>query len=278
MLSKRSAVAGVLLAAALAFACDSRARSEAQPAPASGPDPSAPAVTPTLTATPQASALPVTADPIAVSQANAERRRQHRITPGESSPAASDKVGVPRGDSREPPREHEVPEGTILRVAFDRTITSATAKAGDSTRGELLDDLVAADGVLVAPSGSRVAAKVEQATASGRLGGQAELVFRLSELTPSGGRTVPVSVSAYEQKGESHTRHDAGYIAGGAAVGALLGQIIGRDTKSTLLGTAAGAAAGTGAAAATGKDDVQVEAGRTVAFTLEQPVRLPAAR
>ena len=260
-------------AAACAIACKpGGTRAEPTPVPTPSPAP-----TP-IPVTPQASALPVTADPVAVSQRNAERRRQHRITPGEDSAAASAKVGAPRYETREPAKEHEVPEGSILRVAFDRTISSATAKTGDSVRGELLDDLQADDGVLVAPSGSRVSAKVEQATPSGALGGQAELVFRLVELTPAGGRTIPVSTSAFEHKGESHTKHDATYIAGGAAVGALLGQLLGRDTRSTLIGSAAGAAAGTGVAAATGKLDVQIEAGRTVAFTLEQPLRLPASR
>ena len=252
--------------ALLTIACDSRSKLEAASVPASRPDSSAPAPTPAVTASPEASALPVTADPVAVSQRNAERRRQHRITPGEDSAAASDKVGVPRSDSREPAREHEVPEGTILRVALDRTISSAMAKPGDSIRGELLDDLMADDGVRVASSGSRVTAKVEQATASGRSGGQAELTFRLSELTPPGGRTAAVASSAYEQRGETHTKHEAGYIAGGAAVGALIGQPASHDTKSTPI------------AAATGDLDVQVEAGRTVAFTLEQPLHLPGMR
>jgi hypothetical protein len=147
---------------------------------------------------------------------------------------------------------YEVPSRSILRVAFDKTISTATAKSEDTVAGELLDDLLAADGTVVAPSGSRVLGRVEQAAASGRLGGQAELSFRLVELTPTGGRPVPISTSAYQRKGEAHTKHDTEYIAGGAAVGALLGQILGRDSQSTLLGAAAGAAAGTGAAAATG--------------------------
>jgi hypothetical protein len=39
-----------------------------------------------------------------------------------------------------------------------------------------------------------------------------------------------------------------------------------------LKGAAAGAAVGTGAAAVTGDLDFTIDAGRTVAFTLEQPV------
>jgi hypothetical protein len=204
------------------------------------------------------------------SQRNAERRRQYRA-------AIAPPAGAPEREPRESARQHEVPAGSILRVAFDKTISTATATAGDTVSGETLDDLLAADGAVVAPSGSRVVGRIEQATASGRLGGQAALVFRLVELTPEGGRPVPISTSAYQRQGESHTKHDATYIAGGAAVGALLGQLLGKDTKSTVLGTAAGAAAGTGVAAATGQLDFEIQAGRTVAFTLEQPLRLRAA-
>ncbi len=171
-----------------------------------------------------------------------------------------------------------MPTGTILRVAFEKTISTAAATPGETYRGELLDDVLAEDGTVVAPSGSRVVGKVENAVASGRLGGQAELKLRLVELATARGSSVPISTSAYERKGESHTKHDAEYIAGGAAVGALLGQLIGRDTKSTLEGAAAGAAAGTAVGAATGQLDFEIQAGRTVAFTLEQPIRLPAAR
>jgi hypothetical protein len=56
----------------------------------------------------------------------------------------------------------------------------------------------------------------------------------------------------------------------------LHGQVLGCDSQSTLLGAAAGAAAVTGAAAATGQLDFEIQAGRTVAFTLEEPMRLTA--
>lgn len=236
-------------------------------APASDAIAVAPTSTPALAASAQtAPASPVTADPVVASQRNASRRR--------ARPAPADTAAVQerRGASR---RDHEVPSGTILRVAFDKTISTATARTGDTVSGELLDDLLADDGTVVAPSGSRVTARIENAVASGRLGGQAQLSFRLTELTPRGGRPIPLTTSLYQRTGEAHTKHDVEYIAGGAAVGALLGQLLGRDSDSTLKGAAAGAAAGTGVAAATGALDFEVQAGRTVAFTLEAPLRLP---
>lgn len=266
---KKTTWSGILLSVGIAAALVSCGRKASETAANPTPEPTA---APTVTAppvTPQAAAL--TTDPVVVSQRNAERRRHRREAPAGSAEEA------PPVSRESAAREHEAAAGSILRVAFQQTISSATAKPGDAIRGELLDDLIADDGVVVAPSGSRVVGRVEQATASGSLGGQAELVFRLTELTPTGGRPVPVSTSAYEHRGETHTKHDAEYIAGGAAVGALLGQLIGRDSRSTAIGAAAGAAAGTGAAAATGKLDIVIQAGRTVAFTLEQPLRLRAA-
>jgi hypothetical protein len=199
----------------------------------------------------------VTADPVIVSQRNATRRR-----------TASQAERVPPARA-----EHFVPEGTILRVAFDEPISTATAQVGDAVRGRVLDDILAEDGTVVAPSGSRVEGKIEHVVDSGKLARRAELRFRLTDLETRTGN-VPIATSAYERVGDPHTKRNVGYIAGGAAVGAILGQVLGQDTDSTLKGAAAGAAVGTGVAAVTGDLDFTIDAGRTVAFTLEEPLRV----
>ncbi len=267
-----------LLAIGLAACRQEASQVAANPTPAAG----AAATAATPASTQPAEVSPVTADPVVANQRNAARRRERRpgssaARPASGGPTAERNTGYSEERRGLPTaaREHEVPSGTILRVAFDKTISTATAKTGDTVPGELLDDLLADDGTVVAPSGSRVVGQVERAVASGRLGGRAELAFRLIELSPSRGRAVPISTSIYQRSGESHTKHDVEYIAGGAAVGALIGQVLGRDTESTLKGAAVGAAAGTGVAAATGALDFEIQAGRTVAFTLQQPLRLP---
>ncbi len=266
---------------ALALAACQQKTSETAKSMATTPAAGA-AATETTATTPVAKGAPVTADPVIASQHNATRRRRSWQAPLDSSSRregstaySEERQGAPSAATA---REHEVPSGTILRVAFDQTLSTATAKVGDRVPGQLLDNLIAEDGTVVARSESRVVGKVEHVVSSGRLARPAELKFRLIELEPPGGKPVPVSTSTYDRKGETHTKHDVEYIAGGAAVGALLGQIIGRDTESTLKGAAAGSAAGTGVAAATGQLDFEIQAGRTVAFTLEQPLRLPAAR
>jgi hypothetical protein len=247
--------------------------------------PAADAVTTTTTTTtttssalvPAAETTVVTADPVIVSQRNATRRRAASQSRTASRQTREGRSGSSEERQAPPPpparAAREIPEGTILRVAFDEPISTATAKVGDTVRGRLLDDVLADDGSVVAPSGSRVVGTIEHVVDSGKLARPAELRFRLTELETRAG-TVPIQTSAYERVGKTHTKRNVEYIAGGAAVGAIVGQVLGKDTESTLKGAAAGAAVGTGVAAATGDLDFTIDAGRTVAFTLEQPVRI----
>ena len=167
-----------------------------------------------------------------------------------------------------------VPAGTNITVALDQTVSTATAKAGDSVSAELVRPIVV-KGELVAPKGSRVTGRVVSVARSGRLGGQSSLDVKLSEVVPTDGRPVRVVTSHYARTGKAHTERDIGYIAGGAAVGAILGQVFGKNTQSTLEGTAAGAAAGTGLAAVTGALDFELERGRVLTFLLRQSIRMP---
>lgn len=265
----------VCLAGTLAFAAACR-KTETTTTTAAAVTPETGMTTTTTTASelvPVDTAV-VTADPVVVSQRNATRRRA-------ASQRTSDRSGRPGYSEEKPPPQqpssaraaHVVPEGTILRVAFDEPISTATAKIGDTVRGRVLDDVLADDGTVVAASGSRVVGKIENAIDSGKLARRAELRFRLTDLETRAG-TVPIHTSAYERVGDPHTKRNVGYIAGGAAVGAIVGQVLGQDTDSTLKGAAAGAAVGTGVAAATGDLDFTIDAGRTVAFTLEEPLRI----
>lgn len=243
-------------------------KTEAPTAAAATPGPAA--VSAEVGAPPETAVI--TTDPVVVSQRNATRRRAAATT----RPTSERREGRP-GYSEERPAASRaarvVPEGTILRVAFDEPISTATAKAGDAVSGRVLDDILAGDGSIVAASGSRVTGTIEHVVDSGKLARPAELRFRLTELETRSG-VVPIRTSAYDRVGETHTKRNIGYIAGGAAVGAIVGQVLGRDTESTLKGAAAGAAVGTGVAAATGDLDFTIDAGRTVAFTLEEPLRI----
>ena len=274
---KRNILPVVCLVGTLAFGAACRkTETTTTTAAAVTPETGMTTTTTTTTTTTSSELVPVdtavvTADPVVVSQRNATRRRA-----ASQRQTTSDRSGRPGYAEEKPPparAERVVPEGTILRVAFDEPISTATAKIGDTVRGRVLDDVLADDGTVVAASGSRVVGKIENVIDSGKLARRAELRFRLTDLETRAG-TVPISTSAYERIGDPHTKRNVGYIAGGAAVGAIVGQVLGKDTDSTLKGAAAGAAVGTGVAAATGDLDFTIDAGRTVAFTLEEPLRV----
>lgn len=172
-----------------------------------------------------------------------------------------------------PASELVLASGTRIPVMLRQTISTATARAGDHVTGEVAEN-VTANGVVVVPKGSRIEGRVVSVTPSGRLSRPARLDFTMTELTPSGGQPIAIATSHYARSGKTHTKHEVEFIGGGAALGALVGQAAGRDTKATLEGTAAGALAGTAAAAATGKLDFQVPAGRIVTFTLRRDARV----
>ena len=279
---KSDIVLAAVLAGALGFAAACQKKTT-ETTVATSPDAGAITTTTTTTTTTTSTAagaafVPpadtvITADPVVVSQRNATRRRaatQSRSTGSTGRPGYSEERPAPQSA---PAAAREVPSGTIVRVAFDEPISTATAKVGDTVRGRLLDDLLDEGGRVAASSGSRVVGRVEHVVDSGKLARPAELRFRLTEIETRGGMT-PVQTSAYDRVGKTHTKRNVGYIAGGAAVGAILGQVLGKDTEGTLTGAAAGAAAGTVAAAATGDLDFTVDAGQTVAFTLEEPIRV----
>lgn len=281
---KLDIVLSTALAGALVFGSAACQQKSTETTVATSPDAGAVTTTTTTTTTttstaaelvPPADTAVITADPVVVSQRNATRRRaasQARSTTSTGRPGYSEERPAPQS-APAPAAASEVPSGTIVRVAFDSPISTATAKAGDTVRGRLLDDLLDERGRVAASSGGRVVGTIEHAVDSGKLARPAELRFRLTEIETRGGMTA-VQTSAYDRVGKTHTKRNVGYIAGGAAVGAILGQVLGKDTEGTLTGAAAGAAAGAGVAAATGDLDFTIDAGQTVAFTLEQPIRV----
>ena len=148
-----------------------------------------------------------------------------------------------------------------MTVRLGSTLSSGTARAGESWRGTLAKDVVVA-GKTVARSGEEVTGKITNAKSSGRLHAPGQLTLRLTSINGQ-----HVSSSAYYRKGKSHTKSNATKIGGGAAAGAVIGAIAGGG-KGAAIGTLAGAGAGTGVAAATGKQEAVIPAESVMSFTI----------
>src|SRR5437868_14473550 len=76
------------------------------------------------------------------------------------------------------PQPVTVPAGTHIHFKLKRTISSATAKAGEHVPAELTQPVVV-DGRTIANAGAPAQVRVGTAEASGRIGGSAKLTFSL---------------------------------------------------------------------------------------------------
>jgi hypothetical protein len=163
-----------------------------------------------------------------------------------------------------------VPADTELAVRLVDGLDTGKTAAGSNFEATLASPL-AAQGVVVAPVGSKVTGKVTNVVSSGRLNKPAEISLVLTSLAPTGGRPMEISTDPWATKAESHKKRNLEMIGGGAGVGALVGAIAG-GKKGAAIGGAVGAGAGTGTAAATGKKEIVLPPETKLNFKLNAPV------
>ncbi|MGH9523069.1 MAG: hypothetical protein ACRD3E_11125 [Terriglobales bacterium] len=161
-----------------------------------------------------------------------------------------------------------IPQGTQVQIRMIDSLSSATAKAGQTFRATLEQPIVV-NGRTLYPRGAEVTGQVLQAKSSGRLSAPGELQLVLTQISANGA-TFPIAVEPLMMKGESHAKSNATKIGGGAAAGAIIGAIAGGG-KGAAIGAGVGAAAGTGVAAATGKKDTMIASEAVLGFMTAAP-------
>lgn len=154
-----------------------------------------------------------------------------------------------------------MPYGTVVTVRTSSSMSSATAKSGQSWQGTVAKDVVV-NGQTVAHAGDPVTGRITSAKDSGRLHAPGLLTLRLTSVNG-----MNCSSTARSFRGKSHTKSNAEKIGGGAAAGALIGALAGGG-KGAAIGAGAGAGAGTGVAMYTGKQQAVVPAESVMSFTI----------
>src|SRR5882724_10614861 len=104
-----------------------------------------------------------------------------------------------------------IPAGTKIPVVIDQSVSSKTAKAGETVSGSIAQDVTVA-GKVVIPKGSSAKLIVSSVQASGRLSTPAKLYLRLRTVTV-GGKTYTLATSSAGRTEKGKGKRDAGSSA-----------------------------------------------------------------
>ena len=161
-----------------------------------------------------------------------------------------------------------VPAGALLRMRINQTLTSASAKAGDSFDGIVVNDVVAGGAVAI-PRGAAVQGKVVDSKKSGALAGRGEFTLQLTQVT-LGGVSTPIVSDVWGRTTGDKAVQSVNNTATGGAIGALFGAVAGGG-RGAAIGAGVGGALGLGSAAASGGGQVYVPSEGLLTFHLAQP-------
>jgi Tfp pilus assembly protein PilF len=159
------------------------------------------------------------------------------------------------------------PAGTVMTIALDEPISSATAQVGQEVRAHVVGDVTVGQETLVR-NGAAVKGKVTEAESSGRVKGRATLALGFTSVeTTDGWRDIEAHMVDGTLKAPGTKKRDAATIGIGAAAGAVLGEILGDKAKT---GAIIGGAAGTAVVLSTKGKEVELEPGTQLGLELDQ--------
>ena len=169
------------------------------------------------------------------------------------------------------PATRTLSSGAKFDVAATDTISSRTAKIGDTFTARVIEDVRNAAGQVVIPAGATINGKVTEVKPAPNPRTPGTLTLDVASVTV-GGNTYPIDahVDSIEtvHKGRGVTTGDAAKVGAGAAAGAILGRVIGGNSKGTVIGGVVGGIAGAGVASTTKDSDIVLPAGAHIIVRL----------
>lgn len=185
------------------------------------------------------------------------------------------------------PRLYAVPVGTRFRVRINETLSSKTARVGDTFTATVTEPVYSSTGVLVVPEGSVLSGRVDTVARAAKGGkpGTIDVSFRRLR-TPNGTSRVingsMTDLNADDAKtdnegtvsGDRMKHRKLIFIGGGAGGGAILGAAIGGG-KGALIGGLLGAGGGFLGQKLTKGEEAEVRSGTEFGVYLNQGISLP---
>ena len=170
---------------------------------------------------------------------------------------------------------YAVPEGVELELAIESEISTERNQVGDVFYAVLVEDVLASDGLVLLPGGTRVRGVVTSSVASESADSLPVLEVHMDAiLTEAGERPVSAVVVDADLLIEERDsgEESAVKVLTGAAAGAILGRVLGDDKKDAVKGGVAGAAAGAAVALGTRGGHARIEPGGIIVIRLERPL------
>jgi hypothetical protein len=192
-------------------------------------------------------------------------------TPGTSATDSKDTSKPPSLMERITSKPVTLPEGTVLTVRLNQTLSSKGNNSGDSFTGTV-EQPVEVDGKEVVPKGATVTGTVTDAKALGRFKGGAVLRVVLNSLTVKDSK-YDIETTAVSRSLKGKGKRTAEFVGGGGAAGALIGGLAGGG-KGAAIGALVGAGGGAAGGAFTGNKDIVLPAETSLSFKLLKPVEV----
>lgn len=182
---------------------------------------------------------------------------------------------------------YTVASGTVIRSRMNGTISSKTAKVGDTFAVTVTEPVYSTDGTVVIPTGSTITGKINSVKQASKGGNAGEIDANFVSVKLPNGRVRAIngSLTDLSEKGASSDNEGTAsgkkmehrkviFIGGGAAGGAVLGAIVGGG-KATAIGAVLGAGAGFLGERLLKGPEAEVKSGTEFGVLLNQSIALP---
>ncbi|HEY7195376.1 MAG TPA: glycine zipper domain-containing protein [Gemmatimonadales bacterium] len=178
------------------------------------------------------------------------------------------------------PRMAHLGVGTKMDMAANDTLSSRTAKVGDTFTAHVVEDVKDASGKVVIPAGSVVHGTITDVKPAPNPSTPGTLTVAVTNVTVRGtSYAIEAAVDSLEtiHKGRGVTSGDAAKVGAGAAAGAILGRVLGGNKKGTIIGGIVGGAAGAAVAHETKDSDIVLPAGAHIIIRLTKELAVAAS-